>query len=228
MKAIFDLILPPVCLVCHSRIEKSGVLCESCRDSLALVESGYCRKCGSPIKDEICETCAGTKLRFDFSRSVLQYGDVAQGLIHAMKYRGSRRSAHQLAGYMRDYLKGNKEYRDYDYVTAVPLHRVRRRERGYNQSELLAREVASELAIPYIDAVKRRYYTLSQTNLNREQRKVNLKGAFRVSRSGKISGKRIILIDDVFTTGTTVSEIAGTLHTGGAKQVAVLTACRAG
>jgi len=193
-----------------------------------LVESGYCPKCGTPMQDEICETCMHGALNFDFSRSILQYGEVIRSLIHRMKYSGSRRSARRIGGIMREYVRDNKEYRGFDLVTAVPLHRVRRRERGYNQSELLAREVAQELGIPYRETAGRRYYTRSQTTLSRSQRLQNLSGAFRPLKADKFAGKRIILVDDVFTTGTTVSELAGCLKQAGAQSVAVLTACRAG
>lgn len=148
-----------------------------------------------------------------------------QALIHELKYKGFRSPGEFLAEGMQAYAKGNKEYRDYDLVMAVPLHRVRKRERGYNQSELLARKLAKSLEIPYSEPVRRRCYTQSQTLLSAEQRKDNLRDAFRVRKS--IRGKKIILVDDVFTTGSTVNEISKTLRAAGVAKIAVLTASRA-
>jgi len=115
----------------------------------------------------------------------------------------------------------------FDCVCAVPLHRVRKRERGYNQSELLARKLASELGLPFVQPIYRRVYTRSQTNLSRQARLQNLAGAFALRKRSDIAGKRVILVDDVFTTGSTVNEAAQTLKDAGAAKVAVLTAARA-
>jgi len=125
-------------------------------------------------------------------------------------------------------MPASKRFRgNFDLVTAVPLHRVRERERGYNQSELLGRALAFELGIPFAQPVLRHQNTRSQTNLSRQARLDNLSGAFALRRNADVAGKRIIVVDDVFTTGTTVNEVSHVLKAGGASRVAVLTATRA-
>jgi len=229
LKAAIDLLFPPACLVCHRRIASAtDVLCESCLEKISLVPDDYCKKCGSALYDGLCENCFDHEFSFDMSRSVFKYGDVIRDLVHQLKYEGRRSPVRILGKGMREFAKDNEDYQGFDLVTAVPLHRVRQRERGYNQSRLLGQELAQELGLPYREIVRRRYYTQSQTNLDRFQRRANLRDAFKVKRSAALSGKNIILVDDVFTTGTTASELAKTLKAGGANRVTVLTACRAG
>ncbi len=221
-----DLLFPPVCLVCHRRISKAkDVLCPDCRDRTAVITDDYCTKCGTPLKESFCQSCAEHDYVFSFSRSVYQYGDVIQALIHELKYQGFNSPAKFLAEGMQSYTKDNHEYAGYDLVMSVPLHRVRKRERGYNQSELIARKLARSLDIPYSEPVQRKYYTQSQTLLSSEERKHNLKDAFRARKN--LQGKKIILVDDVFTTGSTVNEISKTLREAGASKIAVITASRA-
>ena len=226
MKAMLDLLFPPVCMVCHQRIPAAKeVLCSDCQSRTAVITEDYCKKCGTPLKESYCQSCSDHEYIFDFSRSVYQYGDVVQTLIHELKYNGFKSPGKFLAAGIQAYANDNKEYRDYDLVMAVPLHRVRKRERGYNQSELLARKLAKSLEIPYLEPVRRRYYTKSQTLLSADERKDNLKDAFRVRKN--VQAKKIILVDDVFTTGSTVNEISKTLRAAGAAKIAVLTASRA-
>lgn len=117
---------------------------------------------------------------------------------------------------------------DYSLIIPVPLHLKRLRERGFNQSLILAREIAAKYELP-IDfmTLKRQTYTEPQVNLGRGEREANVKGAFKVLDKDKISGEKIILVDDVFTTGSTVKECARVLMQGKAKEVAILTLARA-
>ena len=179
------------------------------------------------MRDGHCQSCADHDYIFDFSRSVFQYGDVIQALIHELKYNGFKSPAYYLAASMQAYTQDHPDYKDYDMVMAVPLHPVRKRERGYNQSELMARKLAKSLDIPYQEPVQRRYYTKSQTMLSADERKSNLRDAFRARSPKRLAAKKIILIDDVFTTGSTVNEIAKTLRAAGVAKIAVLTASRA-
>jgi len=225
---LFDLLIPPVCLACHSRLDNAKeTICGECKERVALLAEDYCTKCGSPLVDSICESCAEHSYSFDLHRSVFRYGDVVQSLVHCFKYNERRKVAGYFGSAMRARAAQTDEYSGFDYIIPVPLHRVRRRERGYNQSELLGRELAKGLGIPYRELVSRRLYTLSQTRLTKQQRERNLEGAFRVKRSADLAGKNIIIVDDVFTTGTTVDRISKLLKDKGAAKVAVLTAARA-
>ncbi len=108
---------------------------------------------------------------------------------------------------------------DYDVLVPVPLHPKRLRERGYNQSELLARALSEQIGIPWKNSLRRIRHTPHQTGMSREQRLQNLNGAFDLKRGGDVVDRRILLVDDVFTTGTTLRQCAKVLHQCGAKEI---------
>lgn len=222
------LLFPPCCLACHGATESAAdVLCPDCRDKLVPIRGKYCRKCGALLDGYRCYACSQTDFSFTFARSALVYQSPVQELVHSLKYSELRSPASFFAKAMLDTPSRVRFAEKYDFVMAVPLHRVRQRERGCNQSELIARRIARELGLPCEKPVFRRYYTESQTNLSWERRKDNLKDAFGVRRNAELADKSIILVDDVFTSGTTVNEIARVLKANGARKVAVLTASRA-
>ena len=128
---------------------------------------------------------------------------------------------------MADFSFPDVDFTDYSLIIPVPLHIKRLRERGFNQSLLLAHAIERKRQIPLnFSLLKRHKFTLTQTGLNKIERKKNIKGAFEVSDKKKIAGKNIILIDDVYTTGATINECAKTLIKAGAQKVTVLTLAR--
>jgi competence protein ComFC len=222
------LFFPPVCLACNNRIDSSfQILCDNCRDMLVTITENYCEKCGGPLQDGKCETCSTTEFYFDLARSAFVYQTPVRELIHHLKYDSLRSPAAFLARAMTGITPNNDPGRYYDYIMAVPLHHVRRRERGYNQSWIIAKKISAELGIPHKKLVYRKNNTRSQTNLSREARLHNLREAFVLYKGAAVAGKRIILVDDVFTTGTTVNEISRLLRDNGAKEIIVMTAARA-
>ncbi|HQQ67896.1 MAG TPA: ComF family protein [Candidatus Cloacimonadota bacterium] len=228
LMAAIDLMIPPVCQGCQQKLpDGKAMLCDVCAAGVQSMGESSCPKCGSVLEEGVCENCRALDFDFELARSVYRYEEPLKTMIHNLKYREHTRSAKWLADGMAGYIAQNPIFQKSDYIMAVPLHSVRKRERGFNQSELIARRVAKLSGIQYIDAVKRGRYTASQTMLHQEQRLTNLKGAFRTSRPGRIAGKNILVIDDVFTTGSTLNEISKTLHAAGAARVFGLTACRA-
>ncbi|MCB5253871.1 MAG: ComF family protein [Candidatus Cloacimonadaceae bacterium] len=226
--AVIDILIPPACLVCRSRLaDGQGSLCPECESQISFVKDNFCYKCGSGLNDGYCESCGETVFNFELSRSSMHYKAPLTELMHLLKYRGYRSPAFLMAEKMAESLKQYPEFEDYPYITAVPLHRVRRRERGYNQSELIAKKLARLSGKTYISPVLRSRYTLSQTHLHRTQRLSNLAGAFRVHKNWQVQGKKLILVDDVFTTGSTLNEISRELYKAGAQSVAGFTATRA-
>lgn len=226
--AVIDILIPPACLVCHSRLaDGQRSLCPECESQITFVKENFCYKCGSELDEGYCESCRETTFSFELSRSSMRYLSPLMELMHLLKYRGYRSPASFMAEKMAESLKQYPEFEDYPYITAVPLHRVRRRERGYNQSELIAKKLAKLSGKTYIRPVVRSRYTLSQTHLHRAQRLSNLAGAFRVRKSRQAQGKKLILVDDVFTTGSTLNEISRELYKAGALSVAGFTATRA-
>jgi ComF family protein len=162
------------------------------------------------------------------ARSFGYYAAELSGIIQGLKFKGRRNFAGLLAPLMSETFFGSWCREDFDLIVPVPLHWKRKRERGYNQSELLARLLAGQIAIPYIHALIRVRPTLPQVGLTDSQRFENLRDAFRCAKTNKISGRRVLLIDDVMTTGATVASAAQTLLEGGAMRVSVLTVARVG
>lgn len=223
---LVDMLFPPVCLHCHKRIADQKMwLCGACHEKLSFIPEQHCPKCGYPTEQEECFNCAENHYSFKQAVSVFLFQDSARTLVHELKYTGLTDIADWFANQMYKNLLADKDLQDIDYVTAVPLHRVRRRERGFNQSDLIAKALASRMNSKFTDqALRRKTYTKSQTILNSTSRRQNLKGAFSVGRLNP-SGLSFLLIDDVFTTGTTVNEATKVLLKAGAKQVFVMTAC---
>ena len=217
---------PPVCVHCHARIDAQSLwLCGKCYDELTFIPEQHCDKCGYPTLEGGCSNCAENSWVFTKAVSVFFYDKAAKSMVHGLKYTGFTRIADWFANQMFKVIGSEAYLQEIDLVTAVPLHPVRQRERGFNQGELIAIALAEQLGKPYTGkALRRNYNTESQTLLNSAARRRNLAGAFS---SGKFNpaGKSLLLIDDVFTTGSTVNEAAKVLLKAGAQQVYVLTAC---
>lgn len=226
--SVDKLLFPPVCLACNAPVDGAWeVLCPDCRERLLPIAENYCDKCGAPLENYRCEACSHLDYVFDYARAAYIYQEPVQELVHHLKYDALRSPAAFFSQALLDIPAAKRFANNFDLVTAVPLHRVRQRERGYNQSELLGRALAERLNLPFSQPVLRHVNTRSQTNLSRQARLDNLEGAFSLARKAAVAGKRIIVVDDVFTTGTTVNEVARVLKAGGASRVAVLTATRA-
>jgi ComF family protein len=177
-------------------------------------------KCGEPAPaiEGLCGLCLRGDHIFDFARSALLFTNVLREIIHHLKYADRVSMAKPLGGILKRCLE--REAFEGDLVIPVPLHRSRERARGFNQAELLA----AHLGLPVeTKLLRRRKNTLSQTGLSRSERTRNLAGAFEARR--EIHGK-IIVVDDVYTTGSTMNEIARTLKRAGAERVEVLTVAR--
>lgn len=226
---ITDLFIPPVCLGCHRRIQRSEYpLCESCLEAVtSLGEEGICSICGSPMLEKECEVCWDSTLHFDVCRSLYRFDGSIQQLIHALKYDGNTAISKWFALKAADYVRSNPLYENLDLIMAVPLHRVRKRERGFNQADLIARQLAKYLGIGLAEPIQRKHYTLSQTHLSKEERLKNLKYAFGLKPKQDLKGKKILVLDDVFTTGSTVNEISKVLRAADPGQIMVLAMARA-
>ncbi len=158
-------------------------------------------------------------------RSVGLYEGVLVEAVKSLKYRSRMSISRKLGRMMAAIALGDAEMREAELVLPVPLHRVRERERGFNQTLLLAKEISKETGIPVVDRILiRKRYTRQQTTLSRKRRRPNVAGAFSVVYPQQIEGKPILLVDDVTTTGATLEECAATLTDAGAAAVYCLTA----
>ncbi|MDY0150970.1 MAG: ComF family protein [Candidatus Cloacimonas sp.] len=225
---LVDLLIPSACLACGARIDdQQQVICENCEAKLSLMGNNTCPVCGSELTQNGCEVCLEEDFAFDKAQSLFRYSSPVKELIHTLKYNGYLSPAGYFALPLAELIEADDSLQGYDYLCAVPLHPVRERERGYNQSDLIAYSLSVLSGLPYINPVFRRVNTLSQTTLDKAHRAKNLSGAFTVPNHSMVQGKKIIVVDDVFTTGTTINEIAGVLRQAGAIKICALTVARA-
>ncbi|MBI5234328.1 MAG: ComF family protein [Deltaproteobacteria bacterium] len=222
-----DLFFPPVCLLCEQRLAVQG-LCEGCLEGLNRIHSPRCSVCGVPFgndkgPDRPCAQCLKKRPPFVSARSALYYNDAASLAIRRFKYHGDSSLAIPFSALMTEAMgKGTV-----DLIVPVPLHKKRLRQRGFNQSLILARALSKSTGIEVdYKCLKRIRHTLPQVELKEDERLVNVKGAFKVMDISRIKGKRMLLVDDVYTTGATVRECSSALKKAGAI-VHVLTIARA-
>ena len=224
LDSILNLLFPVSCVLCGFQVyeRRWGAACPSCWSRLAPLEPPSCPQCGEPAPavEGLCGPCRRGEHAFDFARSALLFNDTLREIIHHLKY--SDRVS--LANPLGDVLKKCLDLEPFrgELVVPVPLHPARERERGYNQAELIAGRLGRPIARRL---VRRRKNTPSQTGLSRNERQKNLAGAFEVRPGVKVSGT-VIVVDDVYTTGSTMHEIARTLKRAGAERVEVLTVAR--
>ncbi|MEE9542574.1 MAG: ComF family protein [Thermodesulfobacteriota bacterium] len=231
LSSLLEILLPKLCPLCRdsdSPSLKTDGLCAHCLAGFKKVSKPVCSICGAPFvsssgPDHLCAKCIKTKRPFVKARSALYYTDEGAEAIKRFKYHGvfSLKPAFDNIFYaLLD------EFRDVDLIIPVPLHRRRLAHRGFNQSLILARLVAKRLnkKLDYT-TLKRVRLTRPQTELKGEERKRNVRGAFEVSSLSDYKDKKLLLVDDVYTTGSTVSECARVLKRAGGV-VSVLTLAR--
>lgn len=232
--SFLELIYPEknTCFICDVYDEAIGgkYICSDCERKIKKIVPPVCIKCSKPIdyhkSTELCKECSGDERYFEVSKSLYAYDGLIKNAIYSYKYYNKPYFYKLFGNMMIEYI--NKEnYSEYDYILSVPLHRSKLRHRGYNQSELLARHIADSLSIPYIDGLKRIKKTKKQSEHSKEERRKNLKDAFIVKASSdKIINSPVLLVDDIYTTGSTVNECAKALINYGVKKVYALTIAR--
>ena len=217
---ILNFLFPPRCVSCG----KGGVFfCQKCRSKLIYLQPPLCTRCSEPIRTgTICQKCQSQTWDIDGIYSIFKYGGAIRQAIIQFKYENIKVLADPLSYCMAEYLR--KHHLSFDIIIPVPIHKRRLRERGYNQSSLLARKLSYMTRMPVVEGVLvRTKHTPSQAKSdNVAQRRKNIKNAFTCA-SHDISGKRILLIDDVCTSGATLNSCATSLKSAGAASVWGLT-----
>jgi len=221
--ALLDLLYPPHCVACG---RLGDWLCDECLETIPFIKPPTGQRCGTPIgRTGLCAACQRNTSHLTGIRSVAAHAPPLLQAVHALKYEGLRALAEPLGHLLADHWQHGPL--PVDVIAPVPLHDVRRRQRGYNQSVLLARAFGRRVRFPlHEDLLIRDRNTRSQVGLSREERWANVWGAFRC-RSGDAKGKRVLLLDDVMTTGATLEACAYTLLEAGAGEVWALTLTRA-
>jgi ComF family protein len=209
---LLDLLFPPRCVSCH---RAGGSLCARCMDSIQPILPPYCQRCGHPLicQAEPCFHCRLHPLHLSQIRAVAFHEGALREAVLALKYNHRRDVAAPLADLLQQHIKQNPL--EFELITAVPLHRERERERGYNQAELLAKELAPRAGVPYVTGLKRTRPTQDQIGLSLAARHENVRGAFEADAE-RFRNRRVLLVDDVCTTGATLDACGLALHSCGA------------
>ena len=203
-----DFVYPPYCILCEGELErKHKLVCQSCWNRLEPFET------------------AETYISQNRILSVYPYSNQMRTIIHQLKYSGKLHLAEHLGQAMADLVIKDKKLRTADFVIAVPLHKVKKRSRGFNQSDLLARKISQTSGINVIDNILlRKRYTQKQSLLPIDKRAKNVEGAFEVKNGDMLQGKNLVLVDDIITTGSTVNECIKVLRDAGSGNVTALAA----
>ena len=233
VRALVSLFYPPLCAVCSVSVGFEDYLCPSCAAKAPRIKPPFCSKCSEPFDGAIteafsCANCAHRILHFEAAVCAYRSRGVVRSLLHQFKYGHQIHLRHPVADWLAATLDDPRlRDRRFDLVVPVPLHPARKRERGFNQAELLAELLSARAGLTLKNALERIRYTTTQTAFDRAERMENLHNAFRLRKKLDVRGLRVLLIDDVLTTGSTLSECARVLKAGGALSVHAATAARA-
>ena len=230
LRSMRELCFPSRCLSCAKQLDGAAILfCTDCRGKLNFISKPLCLRCGRTFlagENHYCYVCLDKPWFFTKARAIFIYNDVIAKTIHGLKY-GGRKECLETFGQLKKEADPCLDLFQPDIIMPVPLHAKRLRQRGFNQSLLLARIFFPEQKEKIdCDTLIRCLDTTPQTTLRGEERRKNMANAFRVMDLEKVKGKKIMIIDDVFTTGTTVNECSRTLKNAGAREIQVLTLAR--
>jgi ComF family protein len=225
---------PEVCQNCG--VERAtvgdGFVGPGCRRQVKFIEPPFCERCGLPYEGDItapfeCSNCRELELHFSRARSAVAARGLVLDILHRYKYQRALWCEPFLAGLLARKAVPALQEQEWDLIVPVPLHSLKHHEREFNQAERLARRLSAATRIPLAPRLLRRVTpTRTQTQLSRAQRAANVRGAFALGNGASPKGQRIVLVDDVLTTGATTSACARVLKAGGATDVCVWTVAR--
>jgi ComF family protein len=227
-----DLALPPRCIGCGERVDANGLACAACWTKLTFIAPPLCDSCGAPFDFAIedvrrCAACYANPPAYDRARAAVLYDDGSRSLILGFKHGDRLHAAPAFGAWLAR--AGAELLADADLIVPVPLHRWRLLRRRYNQAALIAEHAARRAGVTHLpDLLERHRATPSQGDLGPAARARNVAGAFRLNprHADRVKGSRIVLVDDVLTTGATIGACAKVLRRGGAARIDVLTLAR--
>jgi ComF family protein len=228
------LLYPEVCQICKDEpaTPREGFVGRNCWSQVRFIRPPFCERCGLPYEGDItttfvCSNCHDLKLHFTSARSAVVAKTVVLEAIHQYKYSRALWFENFLADLLIREATPILRAQGWHSIVPVPLHSLKEREREFNQSALMARQLSKATSIPCHEKILHRVLpTATQTHLNRDKRADNMKNAFAIRPGAKLDGQRIVLVDDVFTTGATTNDCARALRQAGASEVCVWTVAR--
>lgn len=228
------LVYPEICQLCRRQRAGpgEGFVCSLCWTQVHFIRPPFCQRCGLPFDGALtatfeCSNCRELEFHFRFARAAVIAKTAVREAIHRFKYSRALWFENFLCGLLIREARPVLNRQDWDFIVPVPLHPLKKREREFNQAEILAERLAGETRIRLNRKILRRIIpTMTQTLLSRENRATNMKGAFDVPADVRLKGKRIIVLDDIFTTGATTNACARALREAGATDVCVWTVAR--
>ena len=232
-QAAVSLLYPATCTICGENVRAGEYLCDGCDAKLTRIAAPFCATCSEPFEGAIdstftCANCAHRTIYFEAAVAAYRGRGIVREVIHQFKYARQIHLRHLVARWLRAALD-DERLRDchFDLIVPVPLHPTRERERGFNQAGLLSELLSAQTSVRSRRVLERVRFTTTQTALDRSERMENLHNAFRLRKNADVRGLRVLLIDDVLTTGSTLSECARVLKRAGAISVHAATAARA-
>jgi competence protein ComFC len=226
-RTIIDYILPQRCFSCSELSQDSGGFCGKCWSDLDFITSPLCMVCGRKFAldlehNQTCLACIKEQPSYDNARALFKFDESSKGLIHAFKYYDKTILARKFAQMMK--ARYSNEMIGADLIVPVPMHKLKRLMRMYNQAGILALELGKAIQKPVLqDILVKKKWTSPQTLMSYKARLKNISGSIAVKNKHTVTGKKVILVDDVMTTGTTVSLCASELKKAGA--ISVFVAC---
>ena len=218
---ILNWLYPPACIACRVKLPVNMgnfYICERCEPLFEKVTPPSCNKCGQVLNavDENCASCFGKSFHFESNVSMFMYDELMRDLMRDMKFRNKKRVATGLGLVWAKMIEmPNEEF----LLTWLPMHPKKQKERGFNQAEVMAKEIAKGLGISCKKLLGRTVDTPAQSGLHPKLRLENVKGAFEIIPGEYVFGSNIVIIDDIFTTGASINECAKVLLEGGAEKI---------
>lgn len=234
LNRLLNILHPRICLVCLGGLKDNGIdnlLCFNCWSRIKKNIPPLCAICGRQIREmhassgRVCHNCQRQNFSFDRALSPCLYEGVIRELIHKYKYQNKDYLSSLLAKLLIEFIYQYRISLDlFDLVMPIPLHKIKLREREFNQAELIARQIAKEFCLDLVSTnLWRKHNRKAQMELSKEKRWENIQGCFALHNPVQVKGKNILLVDDTLTTGATCSEAAAVLKAAGAVSIFILT-----
>ena len=223
-----EYIFPEICSLCkENKIYDDSYICETCHKELEFTSNESCKLCSANIDSflDVCNQCIENKRPWSRGFAPLVFKGQSREAIHKFKYNSQLVISRLLVKLMVDSLM-NYGIHDFSCITSVPMHWTKKIRRGFNQAEILASGIAKNLRIPYKDLLIRKSQSSAQALKNKSQRKSNIRQIFKINEKQKVPDGAILLVDDVLTTGTTLTACSKALLENGAREICIITAAR--